>query len=178
MYCNAVTKKVFLAVLFFTLFLTVGTVQAEWNTQNYAATVRLSHEIDQMLHDYHQYIEKLKPQHFDKDFANKVHDLDHAIHDFHEFLTKNKKAKAEDILEDFKGIELKYRESQALFIHLAHSVHSDKDAGLQWMDFKRKMEELHFLVTGHFSWQDVELDHHQHDHDHDIKHGADHGHDH
>lgn len=159
------------------ILLASGLAQADWDTKNKGAAIKLSHKIDQMLHSFHQEIGALDPKHFDKDFSDTVHQLDHAIHDFHELLAKNNEATAALILEDFKEIELKYREANAVFV-LAHKIHSDKKAGLAWMDFLRSYEELHYLVTGHFSWQDVEFDHHIHDHGHDSEHGADHGHDH
>ncbi len=171
-------KQLILSALVVSLLLATGISLADWDPNNKAEVIKLSHGIDQMLHAYHKDIEKLDLKHADKDFSEKVHQLDHAIHDFHELLTKKKDASAELILEDFKGIELKFREAHAMFTYLAHKVHSNKKAGLEWMDFSRKYEELHYLVTGHFSWQDVELDHHNHDHGHDINHGADHGHSH
>jgi hypothetical protein len=120
------------AILF---WVSAGNVYADWDPANKQAVIKLSHEIDQMLHNYHKELGQIGLKNFDMDFDKKVHELDHAIHDFHELLSKNGKASAELILEDFKGIELKFREADALFRYLAHRVHSNKKAGLGWMDF-------------------------------------------
>lgn len=170
--------KLIVSVLVISLLYATGTCLADWDPKNKAEVIKLSHEIDQMLHTYHKDLGLIDLKHFDVDFSEKVHELDHAIHDFHELLAKKESVSAELILDDFKDVELKYREAHAMFTYLAHRVHSNKKAGLEWLDFIRKFEELHYLVTGHFSWQDVELDHHNHDHDHGINHGADHGHNH
>jgi hypothetical protein len=122
----------------------------------------LAHDVDQFLHAYHEKLEKMKGlKHFDEDFARHVHLLDQAVHSFHESLGKEGQTKEKEY-SDFHKAETLYRESSSLFYGLAHTAHGDRDLGLGWKDFERKWEALHYAVTGHFSWQDAEMDRHDH----------------